>query len=188
VQSVPRGPSPANITGPSPDRSSVPQRLRVAYDANASEFRIPEISRRGSPPLAPPVAFRCPPPPDRRLPRSDISDHRSRWYIVVGPSLCRRAHLYAAPRYVGICLLTRDGFIDVVGPVRGRGYAGSWVWTSENTPSETVWKIAGRPLEGALLAPGGANRLLFAPSWRPYSPRFGTDSEFPNSFSTHLVE
>src|SRR5215218_9060553 len=47
---------------------------------------------------------------------------------------------------------------------------------------ETVWKIAGRPLEGALLAPGGANRLLFAPSWRPYSPRFGTHSEFPNSF------
>src|SRR5215212_10454026 len=57
--------------------------------------------------------------------------------------------------------------------------------TSENTPSETVWKIAGRPLEGALLAPGGANRLLFAPSWRPYSPRFGTHSELPNSFSTH---
>src|SRR5215208_4419381 len=50
---------------------------------------------------------------------------------------------------------------------------------------ETVWKIAGRPLEGALLAPGGANRLLFAPSWRPYSPRFGTHSELPNSFSTH---
>ncbi len=27
--------------------------------------------------------------------------------------------------------------------------------SSQNLPSETVWKIAGRPLEGALLAPGG---------------------------------
>src|SRR5215211_1320532 len=52
---------------------------------------------------------------------------------------------------------------------------------------ETVWKIAGRPLEGALLAPGGANRLLFAPSWRPYSPRFGTHSEFPNSFGIRIL-
>src|SRR5919107_6080607 len=52
---------------------------------------------------------------------------------------------------------------------------------------ETVWKIAGRPLEGALLAPGGANRLLFAPSWRPYSPRFGTHSEFPNSFGRKIL-
>src|SRR5829696_4649700 len=52
---------------------------------------------------------------------------------------------------------------------------------------ETVWKIAGRPLEGALLAPGGANRLLFAPSWRPYIPRFGTHSEFPNSFGRVIL-
>src|SRR5215208_3874601 len=59
--------------------------------------------------------------------------------------------------------------------------------TSQNYPSETVWKIAGRPLEGALLAPGGANRLLFAPSWRPYSPRFGTHSEFPNSFGRGIL-
>jgi hypothetical protein len=52
---------------------------------------------------------------------------------------------------------------------------------------ETVWKIAVRPLEGALLAPGGADRLLFAPSWRPYSSRFGTHSEFPNSFGRLIL-
>ena len=57
----------------------------------------------------------------------------------------------------------------------------------QTVSGETVWKIAGRPLEGALLSPGGANRLLFAPSWRPYSPRFGTHSEFPNSFGRVIL-
>src|SRR5215210_7486362 len=84
-----------------------------------------------------------------------------RWY------LCTCCHLWAA----SACCI-------------GPGLCG----TSENFPSETVWKIAGRPLEGALLAPGGANRLLFAPSWRPYSPRYGTHSEFPNSFSRDCLE
>jgi hypothetical protein len=33
-------------------------------------------------------------------------------------------------------------------PRSGRGYAGCWIWTSENTTSETVWKIARELHEG----------------------------------------
>ena len=48
----------------------MPHRLTFALYATPSEFRTPEISQRGSPPFAHPVAFRCPPPPRRRPLRS----------------------------------------------------------------------------------------------------------------------
>jgi hypothetical protein len=63
VQSFPRGEGSRNITGPSSDRSGGPQQPRYASYANPSEFRTSEISQRGSPLPAPPVAFRSLPPP-----------------------------------------------------------------------------------------------------------------------------
>ena len=48
----------ANITGPSSDRSSVSSGFRYASYANPGEFRIPEISQRGSQPSVAPVALR----------------------------------------------------------------------------------------------------------------------------------
>jgi hypothetical protein len=40
----------------------MPHRFRFAYDAKASEFRIPEISQRGLRTLLAPVGLGCPPP------------------------------------------------------------------------------------------------------------------------------
>jgi hypothetical protein len=51
------------ITGPSSAESGVRHRLRFASYANASELRASEISQRGSPLPAPPVAFRSLPRP-----------------------------------------------------------------------------------------------------------------------------
>jgi hypothetical protein len=48
----------ANITGPSSDRSSVSSGFRYASYANPGEFRISEISQRGSQPSVAPVALR----------------------------------------------------------------------------------------------------------------------------------
>jgi len=53
----------ANATGISSDRSSAAFEFEYANDAKPSEFRTPEISQRGSPPYAPPLAFRPLPPP-----------------------------------------------------------------------------------------------------------------------------
>jgi hypothetical protein len=47
--------------------------------------------------------------PRQAADRSDISDHLSRWPMVVGdPYLCRRAHLYAASQHVGVDLRARN--------------------------------------------------------------------------------
>src|SRR5215203_1729448 len=71
----------------------------------------------------------------------------------------------------------------------GRGiYAQSCKRTSENSPSETVWKIA----EGVSPRLSGGKKRpnwdSFHPSWPLSEPPFGTYSEFPNSFSTHFGE
>jgi hypothetical protein len=57
----------ANIAGPSSDKGGVPHRFGIAYHANTSEFRTPDISQRGSPPFASPVALRSLPPPPTPL-------------------------------------------------------------------------------------------------------------------------
>ena len=49
----------ANITGPSSEESGASHRFRFALYVTPSEFRISDISQRGSPPFAPPVGFGC---------------------------------------------------------------------------------------------------------------------------------
>src|SRR5215203_444317 len=57
--------------------------------------------------------------------------------------------------------------------------------TSENTVSETVWKIAKGVSAVLLAAKEMADRDSFDPSWPLSEPRFGTHPDFPNSFSAH---
>src|SRR5215203_6555806 len=60
--------------------------------------------------------------------------------------------------------------------------------TSENSPSETVWKIAenvSARLSGGKKRP---NWDSFHPSWPLSEPPFETYPEFPNSLSTMLGE
>ena len=76
-------------------------------------------------------------------------------------------------------------------PGEGRAYIpASYFWgrTSENSPSETVWKIAEGFSTVLLWRQKGADRDSFDPSWLLSEPRFGTYSDFPNSFSTHYAE
>jgi hypothetical protein len=60
--------------------------------------------------------------------------------------------------------------------------------SSQNSPSETVWKFGMSPEAGPVGPPGGADRLLFAPSWRQQRTVERPSSYFPNSFSTHFDE
>jgi hypothetical protein len=66
----------ANIRGPSSEESGTPHRFRFASYANPSEFRTSEISQRGSPPSATPVAYRCSPPSHSRTLSPDYSRSR----------------------------------------------------------------------------------------------------------------
>jgi hypothetical protein len=60
--------------------------------------------------------------------------------------------------------------------------------TSENSSSETVWKIAGGLSTTHLWQHKVAERGSFDPSWRLSVPLSGTHPDFPNSFSTHSGE
>jgi hypothetical protein len=64
-----------------------------------------------------------------------------------------------------------------------RSYAPSCIPTSENSSSETVWKIAEGLLSALLWCQESADRDSFGSSWPLSEPRFGTHSDFPNSFS-----
>src|SRR5215212_5208572 len=75
------------------------------------------------------------PAPGSRLLRSDISDLRSRWQILSGPSICGRAHLYAAPEHVGGGVRSRGGVVGRIRLRRTAAYAGSYKRSSENSPS-----------------------------------------------------
>jgi hypothetical protein len=59
------------------------------------------------------------------------------------------------------------------------------IWTSENLPSETVWKIAAGVPARLSCDKRRPNRDSSDPSWPLSEPRFGTFPEFPNSFSTY---
>src|SRR5215218_6888440 len=67
-------------------------------------------------------------------------------------------------------------------------YARYCIRTSENLPSETVWKIAEGISSTLLWRQEAADRDSFDPSWPLSEPRFGIHCEFPNSFSTHSGE
>jgi|SRR5215217_6369616 len=97
----------ANITGASSGGSGVSSESSIASYANPSGFLTPEIWRRGSQAPVPPVAYRCLPPPGRQQVRP-LPLTIEMAYLVVR-SLCRRPHLYAAPRHVGISLRAWDG-------------------------------------------------------------------------------
>src|SRR5215216_7455130 len=75
-------------------------------------------------------------------------------------------------------------------PGRGRAYIpASYFWgrTSENSPSETVWKIAEGVSSTLLWRQEAADRDFFDPSWPLSEPRFGINSEFPNSFGRGIL-
>ena len=93
-------------------RNVDPQEVRRAAEGEfwPTRFVSPVICQWGWPSTRPPVGLGSPPPPGRRAPRSAIPGHRSRWHVV-GLTLCGRAHLYAAPRHVGIGLRAWDGSI-----------------------------------------------------------------------------
>ena len=55
--------------------------------------------------------------------------------------------------------------------------------TSENFPSETVWKRAEGFSTERFRRQEVANRGSFVPSWRPSESRFGVRFAFSNSFS-----
>src|SRR5215211_2846208 len=55
--------------------------------------------------------------------------------------------------------------------------------SSQNLPSETVWKIAEGIWSALLWRQEAADRDSFDPSWPLSQPRFGTHCEVPNSFS-----
>src|SRR5215212_10304986 len=73
------------------------------------------------------------------------------------------------------------------GPISAN-YTGSCKWTSENFPSETVWKIAEGLWRALLRRQESADRDSFDPSWALSEPPFWTHSEFPNSFSRDCLE
>jgi hypothetical protein len=58
---------PANVTGPLSEASGVTSESRFAYNAKIRGFENSAISQRGSPPPAPPVAFRSLPRPPQRV-------------------------------------------------------------------------------------------------------------------------
>jgi hypothetical protein len=57
--------------------------------------------------------------------------------------------------------------------------------SSQNFPSETVWKIAEGVSKALLRQQKSADRDSLDPSWPLSESPFGTHSEFPNSFSTY---
>src|SRR5215213_11066177 len=57
--------------------------------------------------------------------------------------------------------------------------------TSQNTPSETVWKIAEGPPRVLHRRLEAADRAPSNPLGRLQNPYFGIHPDFPNSFSTH---
>jgi hypothetical protein len=80
----------ANIMGSSSGESGAPHRFRFASYANASVFRTPEVSQRGSPLHAPPVAFRS-------LPLCPISHKGKR--LTANASMVRTASDAAATKH-----------------------------------------------------------------------------------------
>src|SRR5215211_8118379 len=59
--------------------------------------------------------------------------------------------------------------------------------SSQNSPSETVWKIAGGFSSVGFCRQEAADGLSFVPSWTPSGIRFGTRSDFPNSFGRYIL-
>ena len=71
---------------------------------------------------------------------------------------------------------------------RDRIYAGSWIWTFENSASETVWKIGIASNSGFYQRAKGVPKPHIAVFSYPTYAVENPFSYFPNSFSRHLGE
>src|SRR5215210_6479858 len=102
---------------------------------------------------------------------------------MISTTPCSIVHTYPVPQHVEVPDRGKAAYPRPNQRVLDLGYAGSWIWTSENSPSETVRKRVWLALRAWILVVDRVKTGRTVPLQVPVRPHFGIFWDFSDSFS-----